>query len=107
MRKVIIWGDGVGYERIINQIKFEIIKENIQIQALVIRPEDFVGERLDGFKVINKEEIFNYEFNYLIITSSKWYKEFLKEARALCVEEKAIINVKIFLFPFFVQKKFT
>lgn len=64
MRKVILWGAGVGYDRILNQLKFEIMKENIQIQAVIVRPEDFVRSSIDGFKVIKKEEIWDYEFDY-------------------------------------------
>lgn len=101
MRKVILWGAGVGYDRILNQLKFEIMKENIQIQAVIVRPEDFVGSSIDGFKVIKKEEIWDYEFDYLIVTSTKWYREICKEAALLGVEEKAIINGMIFLFPLF------
>lgn len=101
MRNVIIWGAGDGYERIINLIQFEILKGNMQVLALVIRPEDFVGEKVDGFKVILKEDIWDYEFDYLIVTSPKWYKEIRDEAISMGVPEKSIINANIFLFHLF------
>lgn len=101
MRKVIIWGIGREYEAMINQIQYEISKGNLEVSALIARPGDIIGNTLDGFKLIKKEDIWTYEFDYLIITSSRWYMDIKNEAVLLGVDENIIINGRVFKLPLF------
>lgn len=101
MRKVIIWGTGREYEEIINQIQYEICKGNLKVIALVARQEDIIGSTLDGFKMIRREDISSAEVDYLIITSTKWYKEIKNEALLLGICENKIINGRVFKLPLF------
>lgn len=56
-KKVIFWGAGGGYERILNQILFEIVKENISVEALVCKKEDIYCSKKDSFPIITKEKL--------------------------------------------------
>lgn len=101
MYKCIIWGIGNDYERIINQLQFEILKGNITVEALVARTQDIVESTLDGFRIINKEDVRNIKFDYLIITSSLYYKEIYKETMELGINEEKIINGRVMNIPLF------
>ena len=100
-RKVIIWGMGLDYDLMLNAIDHEILKGNFNIQALVCRKDDRYCQRKDGFPVITKEDIHGLEFDYVIITSSKFFSEIKQEAISIGVHEDQIINGKLLMQPQF------
>lgn len=104
MRKVIIWGIGNEYESIINQIKFEMLKGNMVVEALVSR--DIVTPYFDGFPVIHKEELNRLEFNYCIISSAPLYESIEEEAIKAGIPKGKLINGKVFKLPDFDFKKY-
>lgn len=106
MYKCIIWGIGNDYERIINQLQFETLKGNIKVEALIARPQDIVENTLDGFRIINKEDVRYIKFDYIIITSSLFYKEICKEAMELGINEEQIINGSVMNIPLFDFKRY-
>ena len=100
-RKVIVWGIGLEYEFLLNQLLFEIHKGNISVEALVCRKQDKYCSYKDTFPVITKEEIKTDTFDYLIITSAENFKEIKAEAMELGILEYKIINGKMFIQPQF------
>ena len=86
MKKVVIWGIGADYERLINLIRFEILKSNIQVVALVAKRCDIVCNHFDGFKIISKEELAEYMYDYIIVTSTRYFEEILSETNAMGIE---------------------
>ncbi|MCM1211803.1 MAG: hypothetical protein NC318_09380, partial [Blautia sp.] len=106
--KCIIWGMGNDYETILNQINFEIYKGNIEIAAIVCRKEDKYCEYRDGFPIVLREEIMDLDFEYVIISSSAFFKEIREEAIELGIGANRIINGQIFkkaLFDFRLYSK--
>lgn len=101
MDTCVIWGNGGDYERIINQVKYEELKGNIEIAAVVAKRSEIFGSRRDGYPLISKEELRMIEFDVLIIASSIHYKEILTEAMDLGIPESHIINGRSFLLPLF------
>ncbi len=101
MRKIVIWGTGKNYEKLINNVQFEIFKGNISVEALVARAGDITGQTLDGFKIITKENVTDIKFDYLVIASPLYYKEIWNEAVALGIEKEKILNGEIFHIPLF------
>lgn len=101
MRKCLIWGLGREYERILNSLLYETAKGNIQIEALVTKPEDVDGKTRDGYPIVHKKEIPDIEFDYLIITSDIWYNEICKEAMELGVSSSKIFRGTIFKLALF------
>lgn len=78
MKKCLIWGNGADYEIIINQILFEIEKNNIEVIGIIAKTEDIIGEKYDGFNMIEKEYVTNIDFDYIIVTSSQYFSEIRK-----------------------------
>jgi uncharacterized protein (DUF1919 family) len=105
-KKCIVWGIGNDYMYMRNQFLYEIEKGNIEIVALVARCEDIVERSLDGVEVITKDDISSIEFDYLIITSSKYYKEIYLEALKIGVDAKRIINGVVLRIPLFDFKRY-
>ncbi len=99
--KCVIWGNGNDYEKIINQINFETHKKNIEVIALISRKQDIVEKTFDGFLVIQKEELLEIQFDYLIIASSLYFNEISSEAAELGITEKKIINGLVLNLPLF------
>lgn len=101
MYTCIVWGIGDEYEKIVNQLHFERIKGNLEVTALIAREKDIVGKTFDGICVISKKEIFEYKFDYLIITSSLFYNDIYKEAIEMGIDEERIINGGALSIPLF------
>lgn len=83
MRKCVIWSGGDSYEAIINQIKFEELKGNLNCAAILSKSMARFIKRRDGYAIIGKEDLNNIEFDYLIIAAKDYYKEILAEAVAM------------------------
>lgn len=101
MDKCIIWGVGKDYENIVNQIKYEELKGNLEVVALVSREEEIFTSNYDGYLMITKNGIKDQEFDTIIISSSKFYEEIISEIKALKIGEKQIISGRVFNFPLF------
>lgn len=101
MRRCVIWGTGDTYEAIINQIKFEELKGNLNCAAILSKSMARFTKKYDGYAVIGKEDLNNVEFDYLIIGAKDSYKEILAEAIAMGVPRKKIINGRILQIPNF------
>lgn len=104
MKKVVIWGIGKEYEAITNQIKFEILKGNMVVEALIAR--DIVTPYFDGFPVIHKEQINRIEFDYCVISSAPLYEQIKEEAVKAGIPKNRLINGKVFKLPGFDFKKY-
>lgn len=101
MYKIILWGMGNEYESILNQINFERYKNNILVVGVVVRYEDKFCEYRDGFKIITKDEIGIMDYDYVVVTSSKYYLDILNEALNIGVKRNVIINGKVMKLPLF------
>lgn len=101
--RCVVWGIGDGYEKIFNQINFEILKGNIEIVSLVAKKQDIITSSKDGFKVVSKEllEEGEVEFDYLIVASILFYQDIVNEAVKLGILEDKIINGAVMLLPMF------
>lgn len=106
MEKCVIWGAGGDYEQLLNQILFEIYKGNIEVEALVCRKEDKYCMSRDGFPVIIKEELRYIEYDWIIVTSSKYYKEIRQEAKCLNINETRVIDGEVLKIPLFDFKRY-
>lgn len=99
MYQCLIWGINDEYNFLFNQIKFEIAKGNMEVKALISK--DKYAKSLDGWEIIDKEEIHNFDFDYIIVFNELRFCEIVREAKELGVKEEKIINGKIFKIPYF------
>lgn len=99
MHRVIIWGAGDDYQSLYNLIKYEELKGNIEIVAIADR---FAWqERIDGYKVILPDDIKNNTFDYVIISSSKYYDEIVAEALKMGINRDYLIKGSVLRIPCF------
>lgn len=101
MYKVLIWGIGNDYDGYLNYIKFEELKNNIVVEALVCKSQDRYSQIRDGYKVVVAEDVPKLEFDYIIVTSSLYYREIEKKIQELGVDVNKIIDVTVFTIPYF------
>lgn len=106
MRRCIIWGTGNDYERLYNSIQFEVYKGNIEIVAIVTKKENIFCKYLDNILLITKKEIYNIEFDYIIICSSLYYNEICDEVCKSSIERNKVLNGNIFSYARFDFNKY-
>lgn len=99
MYKVILWGVGADYQKYYNLIKYEEYKGNIDIVAVV--DKDNWQKNVDGYNMISVKEICYYEFDYIIVTSSKYYNDIVNEAIQLQIALDLLIPIRVFQIPCF------
>lgn len=107
MKKCLIWGNGADYETIINQIFFEIEKKNIEVVGIVAKHEDIIGAKYDGFDMIEKEYVNDIDFDYIIVTSSRYFAEIRQEILNKGIDSRKIINGQAFKIPHFDFKRYS
>lgn len=100
-KKVIVWGIGNDYEMILNQLMYEILKKNLTCEALVCREKDIYADSKDGFRIIKKSEIMNFQYDYIVISSSQYFIEIKKEIMDLGIAESKVIDGSVFKQPLF------
>ncbi len=106
MDQCVIWGSGIIYESILNQVMFEIKKNNIEVIAIISNSDYTFSSSKDGFPVLPKEELYNLPFDYLIIASIDFYDEIKEEAILFGIKQNVIINGNIFNMPCFDWKRY-
>lgn len=104
-KKVLIWGTGTDYDKYVNNFFIEEKMGNIEILALVSKEKQF--SYLDNKMVIDSSQIIEYNFDYIIITSERRYKDIVQEAVSLGIDSKKLINVRVFSLPKFDFMKYT
>nr|WP_325300254.1 DUF1919 domain-containing protein [uncultured Oscillibacter sp.] len=106
MRQCVIWGAAEGYEHIINQVKFEEWKSNVQCVAVLSKSKARYIKKFDGYPLVCKEDLNGIAFDYLIIPQGKDYAEIRLEALALGIPDNKIISSKVFQIPCFDFKRY-
>ena len=106
MRRCVIWGAAGEYEHIINQVKFEEWKGNVQCVAVLSKSKARYIKKFDGYPLIRKEDLKSIAFDYLIIPQGKDYAEIKLEALALGIPDNKIISSRVFQIPCFDFKRY-
>jgi len=106
MNRCIVWGTGDDYECIINKIKYEELKGNLQCVAIFSKSLCRFLKKLDGYDIISKEEFPHIAFDYLIISPAKYFQEIKTEALNLGIPEHKIISGEIFTIANFDFKRY-
>lgn len=101
MRKVLIWGSGRDYNQLFNLLKCEETKKNIEIVGIVSK--DKWQKRLDGTDVLKPDDIaeMGIAFDYIIVASSRYYDQIVRNAIERGIERNKIINGRVIYTPYF------
>lgn len=97
--KIIIWGTGDEYHKLYNIVKYEELKKNIEIVAIVDKNK--WQRKLDGYPVIFPKEVLEYEYDFIVVSSSKYYLEIIDEAVSVGVKRECLIHGRILHIPCF------
>ncbi|WP_017810410.1 DUF1919 domain-containing protein [Clostridium saccharoperbutylacetonicum] len=89
--KVIIWGTGKEYDRVMANLKSDISQGKIQVVVLVSSYKESISY-LDGKKIILPMEINEYEYDYLLIANKDYEEEIRKNALNVGVDNKKVIG---------------
>lgn len=105
-KRCVLWGARKNYETIINQVKFEELKGNLECVAILSKTTAQFAKKRDGYDVISKKELNDIEFDYLIITAEKSFEEILAEALAMGIPRRKVINGRVLKIPNFDFKRY-
>lgn len=105
MFKVIIWGSGREYEKYATLIKY--YEEKRQFSVVGITSNDNYFTFLDRYKFIQKKDLANIEYDWIIACASKDVIENIrKQAIFLNITEDIILSAHILQFPDFDFEKY-
>lgn len=112
--RIVVWGIRDDYEMIYNQLQMEIQKVNIEIVALCCRKADIPSPTKDGYPIVSKETLADYDFDFIVIANDLAYKSIYKEAQEVVAQKKlaepskeiTIVSSNIFTIPRFDFKTF-
>lgn len=97
--QIILWGIGVHYNRMKRVIDYYEMTKQFRVVALTDR-EKFPFSQLDGYKIIEKNELQYIDFDYLIVLSDKYFDDIVLEAeRTLKIERSKILRKDVLLVP--------
>ncbi len=81
----------MGYEMLLNSINFEILKNNIIVEAIVCKPEEKYCDIKDGFCVDIIENIPKLQFDYIIVTQSEELENVRHTVSAMGVDKGKVL----------------
>ncbi len=99
MKQVIIWGTGINFDKYIPLIKLEEMKGNLEICG-VTAEEDHL-QVVGGYLFIPKTKLRNIVFDYIIVTTVKFFGEICAEALNYGIKREQIIHPDVFMIPYF------
>ncbi len=104
MYRVLIWGLGYEYERLVNLIKYQEYLGNISVVGITDQNE--IYRCLDGYSFIPVKDIKVEKIDYIIVTTEQYFMEIAKDAWSIGFFKGQLINGKVFFIPGFDLKKY-
>jgi len=104
MYNCILWGDGFGYSKYINLIRYQEVLDVLKI--IGITSNSTIYKKVNDYLFIPKEDLSKYDYDFIIIMAENEIRnEIAKEAKELGIEEWRIISCKVFeLYEFDMDK---
>lgn len=105
MQKVLIWGTGMEYDRVITLIKYH--EKEGQFSVAGVTSNDNYYNTLDGYQFIPKEKVLEADWDWIIICASNGaVPEIRKEAVLLGISEDVILSSRVLSIPGFHFEKY-
>ncbi len=102
--KVLIWGTGADYDHYLNNIKYEELKGNIEVKGVISNDKYF--KKIDGYSRLEKGDIKNIVYDYILVASINKFAEIVDEAFSLEIERKRLLKITIFQLSNFDFKRY-
>ncbi len=97
---VLVWGIGYDYTCIYNMLKYEELKNNIYISAMITtdtKPYQFI----DGYPLITPDEIDCYKYDCIIVTTGEYYNEVKSKILSMNIKVPIIAGALFSKIPHF------
>lgn len=100
LKKVLLWGIGGEYNKNSNLISYYSNNQFDIIGITDVNPPKHSS--IDSIKIISLMDLCYFEFDYILICSSKWYKEIMSEAISVTgLSSEKIFPVRVLSIPGF------
>ncbi len=104
--KVILWGCGKIYNTMLNLLKFYSFTEELTVVGITAETIPNC-KTLDGWSLINKNEVSKLEYDYLIVMSDDYFKEIADTAVNIWnIPRNKIISYHVLEIPYFNFEKY-
>lgn len=97
--KILLWGLGSDYSQNINSIKYQEMLGNVHIVG--VTDTHSIYPCLDGYPFIKVEELNGLDIDYIVVTTTGYYKEICTTILRRGIERKKIIPASAFSIPSF------
>lgn len=103
--KLILWGIGIEYNAHINLLRYQESLDIIDVVAVTAN-EVPNYHKLDGWRIINKIEIVNFDFDYIVVFNENSFHEIILDIVGLGIERRKVLTGKILDIPYFSWDKY-
>lgn len=98
--KVVLWGLGKIYNRMINTLRYYELRDEIEIVALTAETVPSI-HFLDGYPVKAKEEIGDLEFDIVIILNDVHERDIFNRAVKMGISKEQLVFYRVLELPMF------
>lgn len=96
--KILLWGTGTDYNKNYNGLKYFEITKQLEIIGITADKVPNV-KKIDGYRIIDKTNIKNIEFDYVVVMSSKYFFEIKEILNSMNIEDDRILSLKFIFIP--------
>ncbi len=98
--RIVLWGVGAQYNALINSLKNWEEQKQIEVAAVTAK-EIMDVKRVDGWRVVRREELKDIDFDYLIICNDSQVNEIITEALSFGLEREKMVPSRVLKVPYF------
>lgn len=95
MKSILVWGIGTDYARFRRMITGIKEIDGFEIKALISSHKEAFTS-LDNMKIILPQDIYEYQYDYIVVASKKHYFEIVKQANDMGITDDIFILSEIF-----------
>lgn len=99
MEQIIIWGTGSVFNQNLFEIRRMVMDGSVNIEALVDR--DKKGSIVDGYRVIDKQEIRNFKWNRILVAADKAYDSIMEDIKKMGIDERKVESLTHYLEKYY------
>lgn len=103
--RIVLWGLGTDYNRHVNLLKYA--EANGEIQVVAVTANELPNAKtIDGWPLLEKDNLKKAEFNYIVVMHEKLLEEIINDIMCMGIERKKIIPCRVLDIPYFNWKSY-